>query len=95
MRWLVERRLTDVQRRLRRAREELGELDAQARFLADEADDARIRSLVSETPLAERDHRESQRHADAMEGARRSLVHKVAELEAERDRLLERLSVRP
>ena len=41
-------------------------IDEQLAALADEADDARMRALVAETPLADREHREAQRHADAM-----------------------------
>jgi hypothetical protein len=63
---LIERRLTDVTERLRRARQELGVLDEQLMALSDAADDARIRALVSETPLADKEHHEAQRHADAM-----------------------------
>ena len=63
---LVERRLTEVAERLKQLRDELGVADEQLAHLADEADDARLRALVSETPLAEREHREAQRHADAM-----------------------------
>ena len=46
-------------------------IDEQLAVLADAADDARIRSLVSETPLANREYTEAQRHADAMARSRR------------------------
>ena len=48
--YLVERRLMDVSKRLRKAREELAVADEQFNALAEVADEARIRSLVSETP---------------------------------------------
>src|SRR6185312_1729010 len=51
---LIERRLTDVTERLKRARQELAVLDEQLAALSDAADDARIRALVSETPLADK-----------------------------------------
>jgi len=41
-------------------------LDEQLAVVLEEADDARLRSLVSETPLATHDYVEIQRHADAM-----------------------------
>jgi hypothetical protein len=88
---LVERRLTDVAERLKALRAELTVTDEQLAHLAAEADDARIRSLVSETPLAERDHREAQRHADAMERHRRDVVAEIARLERTQDELLDRL----
>ncbi len=55
------------------------------------AEDARIRGLVSETPLADRDARDARidrdRHAAVLEETRR----KIAALLAERDDLLDRL----
>ena len=47
---LLERRLTETSERLREARRELEVADEQLAHLADEADEARLRSLVSETP---------------------------------------------
>jgi len=61
----VERSLRDVHGRLKRAREELAVLDEQLDVLNDVADDARIRSLVSETPLAGHEYTDAQRTADA------------------------------
>jgi len=89
--YLVERRLMDVSRRLRKAREELAVAEEQLAALAGAADDARIRSLVSETPLAARESQEAQRHADAMAGARDSLAGQVKRLESELDELLDKL----
>lgn len=89
--YLVERRLMDVSKRLRRAREELAVAEEQLSALSDAADDARIRSLVSETPLAARESQEAQRHADAMAGARDSLAAQVRRLETELDQLLDKL----
>jgi hypothetical protein len=90
---LIERRLTEVHRRLQRAREELAILDEQFAALADAADDARIRSLVSETPLAEVEHRDAQRHADAMARSRAVVLESISELEKAQDQLLDRLEV--
>ncbi|HUB71591.1 MAG TPA: hypothetical protein VL984_14320 [Acidimicrobiales bacterium] len=88
---LVERRLLDVSKRLRKAREELAVADEQLSALADAADDARIRSLVSETPLAAKESQEAQRHADAMAAARDTLAAQVGRLESELDELLDKL----
>ena len=63
---LIERRLFEVAERLRALRAELAVADEQLAALAEAADDARLRALVSETPLAGREHTEAQRHADAM-----------------------------
>jgi predicted RNA-binding protein len=68
---LIERRLFDLAQRLRAAREELAVLDEQLAALKEAADEARIRSLVSETPLAHREYAEAQRHADVLARSQR------------------------
>jgi chromosome segregation ATPase len=91
-RFLVERRLRDNTARLRKLRDELRVLEEQHDQLADEADDSRLRSLVSETPLADREFRETQRHADAFAKRRAELVASIAALDRRQDELLDRLS---
>jgi hypothetical protein len=93
-RGLIERRLTEVHRRLQRAREELAILDEQLAALVDAAEDTKLRALVSETPLAEVEHRDAQRHADAMARSRAALLESIAQLEKAQDDLLDRLEVR-
>lgn len=88
---LIERRLREVTGRLRKARAELVLLDEQLAFFADAAEEARIRSLVSETPLADREHSEAQKHANAMARSRAAVAASVAELEYAVDDLLGRL----
>jgi hypothetical protein len=88
---LVERRLAEVSGRLRALREELRVIDEQLVHLGDDADDARLRALVSETPLADREHREARRHADAMARRRAEVVESIAALEIRSDELLDRL----
>ncbi|MEJ7845947.1 MAG: hypothetical protein WKF93_09900 [Acidimicrobiales bacterium] len=88
---LVERRLTEVGERLKELRAELLLADEQLRHLADTADDARLRAMVSETPLAEREHRDAQRHADAMMRHRAQVRSDVERLERTQDELLDRL----
>jgi hypothetical protein len=92
-RGLIERRLTDVHRRLQRAREELAVIDEQLAALNDAAEETRLRSLVSETPIAEVEHRDAQRHADAMARSRSALVESIVRLEHAQDDLLDRLEV--
>jgi flagellar biosynthesis chaperone FliJ len=89
--YLVERRLMEVSKRLGKAREELAVADEQLAALSEAAEDARVRSLVSETPLAARESQEAQRHADAMSGARDSLASQVKRLQTELDQLLDKL----
>jgi hypothetical protein len=88
---LIERRLIDVAQRLKRAREELAVIDDQLAALSEAADDARIRSLVSETSIANREFTEAQRHADAMARSRQMVETDVAELQTTQDELLDRL----
>jgi len=91
-RTLLERRLIDVADRLKRLRADLGVAQEQLTFLEEEAEDARLRALVSETPLAEAEAREVRRHADALTRHRDSLRRAIAELEREQDALLDRMA---
>jgi hypothetical protein len=94
-RFLVERRIRDLHERLVRARQELAVLNEQYEVVSDAAEEARLRSLVSETPLAAHEYAEAQRHADAMARARDALVSTVTELEQRRDELLQHVGVPP
>jgi hypothetical protein len=93
-RTLIERRLTEVHRRLQRAREELGVVEEQLAALSSDAEDARLRALVSETPLSDQEFREAQRHADAMARSRATVLESITELERAQDELLDRLELR-
>jgi hypothetical protein len=93
-RTLIERRLTEVHRRLQRAREELAVAEEQWAALASDAEDARLRALVSETPLADQEFHEAQRHADAMARSRAAVLESISELEQAQDQLLDRLDIR-
>jgi DNA repair exonuclease SbcCD ATPase subunit len=90
-RWLVEKRLFQAAERLKQLRAELKVVDEQLVFLNEAADDARLRALVSETPLADREHREAQKHAEAMSRHRAQLASTIQELERSQDELLDRL----
>jgi len=85
---LLERRIRDVHSRLVRAREELAVLDEQLAVVQESADEARVRSLVSETPLAAHEHNEAARHAEAMVKARDAVARSVKDLERRQDELL-------
>lgn len=89
----VERRLLEVHARLVRARQELAVVEEQLEVFLETADEARIRSLVSETPVADRDWHDAQRHAEAMTRGRDSASARVAELERAQDDLLDKLVV--
>ncbi|MGH9301980.1 MAG: hypothetical protein ACRD0I_03605 [Acidimicrobiales bacterium] len=89
---LIERRIVEVTSRLKRARQDLAALGEQLGALMEAADEARIRSLVSETPLANKEYQEAQRHADALARSRDALVATVSTLEQSQDELLGRLT---
>ena len=91
-RTLLQRRLIDVSDRLKRLRAELAVTDEQVAFFKAEAEAARLRSLVSETPLADAEARDVRRHADAQGRQRDALRRAVRELEAEQDALLDRMA---
>ena len=86
----IERRLRTISKQLRSARDDLAVTEEQLIQLADEADDARLRALVSETPLAEREHRKASRHAERLRKQRDALSVKIGALDAEQDELLDR-----
>ncbi|MDQ6698151.1 MAG: hypothetical protein M3Z46_11915 [Actinomycetota bacterium] len=89
---LLERRLSELSDRMKRVRADLGVAEEQLAHFADEADDARLRALVAETPLAEQVHREAQKHAEAMRRHREELTAEIRDLERAQDDLLDRLT---
>jgi hypothetical protein len=91
---LLERRLRSIGRRIARVREEIAVADEQLEHFVGDADDARIRALVSETPISDVEHRQAERHAAAMARHREELVETIRRLEHEQDELLDKLSAR-
>jgi hypothetical protein len=88
---VVERRLSEVAERLKSVRRDLAVADEQLAHFEGEADDARLRALVSETPLGEKEYREAEKHAGAMRSHREELAAELAGLERTQDELLDRL----
>lgn len=66
-------------------------LDEQVAFQSDVAEEARIRALVSETPLADREAREAADDLGRLIRSRDEAQTRVDELRAEQDSLLERM----
>ncbi|HEV3187297.1 MAG TPA: hypothetical protein VGZ04_04535 [Acidimicrobiales bacterium] len=85
---LVKRRLVDVQRQLAQARESLAVLEEQVEVWNDALDDARIRALVSETPLQSKEYDELSRHVMVANAEMVRRSGEVRELLAARDELL-------
>ena len=88
----IERRLRGVVRQLSEARADLRVCEEQLVQVTDEADECRIRALVSETPLADREYRQAQRHASRLIRHRDDLVARISRLESEQDSLLDRFT---
>ncbi|HEX7520759.1 MAG TPA: hypothetical protein VF441_01740 [Acidimicrobiia bacterium] len=89
---ILQRRLVDVSERLKRLRAEVAVTEEQLVYLEDEAEDARMRALVAETPLADVAARDTRRHADVQARHRDALRRSIAELERESDTLLDRMA---
>jgi hypothetical protein len=89
--WRTKRRIAEITRRISRVRDEIGVLDAQLVVLADDTEDARVRSLVSENPVDRTDADELRRQLQSLQVVRDDAAVQVDRLVAERDELLERL----
>jgi hypothetical protein len=85
---MVKRRLEDVQRHLAQARESLSVLEEQVEVWNDALDDARIRALVSETPLQSKEYEELSRHVMVANAEMQRRTLEVFELSRVRDELL-------
>lgn len=87
----IKRRLTALGDDLRSARSEVDMLDEQIAHFTDAADDARLRAMVSETPLADREHREASKTVSNLTKDRQKWAERVAALETQQDELLDQL----
>lgn len=88
----VERKLWRNVDRLRQVREELAVAQAQLEHFAEVADTAELEALVSESRLAEAEHRDADRSVAVMRRNRDRLRDELARLERTRDDLLDQLT---
>ena len=88
----IERRLRGVGQQLKALRTDLRICEEQLVQVSEEADECRLRALVSETPLAEREYREAQRHAERLQRHRDEIAARIVRLEADQDALLDRFT---
>ena len=88
---LLKKKLADTSLRLRQLQEELKVAEEQLVHFSDEADEARLRSLVSETPLADQKHREANKHAESMRKHKNMLQTEIERVEALQDELLDQM----
>ncbi|MFP5298525.1 MAG: hypothetical protein ACLGHL_06030 [Actinomycetota bacterium] len=87
----IQKNLAEVRERLNKAREDLRIAQEQVVFLGDVLEDAKTRALVSETPLADREYQDAQGDYQRACKARDRVAEEIKELEAEQDRLLDKM----
>jgi hypothetical protein len=92
MSFLIERRLRRMSTQLQQARSELAAAEEQLLQVREESEDAHLRGLVSDQIEDSMAARDSSRYLLAMQRGRDDSVARVLRLEAETDRLLERLN---
>ena len=88
----IQKSLSEVGEQLNKARDELRIVEEQLLFQMDVEEETKTRALVAETPLADREHQEAQRDLERIRRSRDEVTAKIAELQAEQDRLLDKLN---
>ena len=89
---ILKSRLVDTGHQLKRLQVDYQIAEEQLLFLNHEAEDARIRSLVSETPLADKEYREAQKHAESMQRHLLELEIEISKIENLQNKLLDQIS---
>ncbi len=87
----IEKKLRSVSTELRAQRETLAMIEEQLLHVSDEAEDLRLRAIVSETPLAQASHRDAAKTVAALRTDKQRCLARLAELEQKQDDLLDRL----
>ena len=88
----LEKRLVEISRRIKKEKEDLLVAEEQLISLIDDADEARIRSLVSETAISDNDRRDSARQSENMEKYCQKIRTEIQRLEEIQDGLLDKLN---
>jgi len=88
----IQKSLAEVGEQLNKARDELRIVEEQLLYQMDVEEEAKTRALVAETPLADREHQEAQRDLERIRRSRDEATAKIAELQAQQDRLLDKLN---
>ena len=88
----VQKAFAQIGDRLAKAREELRILEEQIFFQMDVLEEANTRMVVSETPLADREHRIAKEDHARLERERAKVLADIDELKREQDRLLDLLA---
>lgn len=90
----IERQLADVGKRLKALRTDLAVAEQALMQVDYEADDARLRSLVSETPVAQKEHEQARRQVEVNRRNRDALKAEIVRLEVRQDELLDAFNER-
>jgi len=85
----IERQLADTGKRLRSLRTDLAVAEQALLQVDYEADEARLRALVSETPLAQKEHEQARRQVEVNRRNRDELQQEIVRLETRQDELLD------
>ena len=87
----ISDRLTALSGEIAEEQTQLRILEEQVTFQQEVSEEARIRALVSETPLADREAREAADDLARLVRSRDDVLRRLADLRAEQDTLLERM----
>ena len=88
----VEKRLMEISRRIKQQKEDLLVAEEQLISLTSDADEARIRSLVSETAISDNDRRDSVRQSENMQKYCHKIRNEIQRLEEMQDALLDKMN---
>lgn len=87
----VHKNLNEVGVRLTKAKEELRIAEEQLLYQMDVVEETKTRALVSETPIADQEFRVAREDFERMKRHRDEVAGIITELQAEQDRLLDRM----
>ena len=89
---VIERQLKEVSKRIAGYKDELAIAGEQLAHLENEAENARMRSLVSETAIADHERRETEQQARSMVRHYKFLTSEIEMLEERQDQLLAKMT---
>jgi len=89
----IEKRLLEISSRIKKEKEDLLVAEEQLTSLINDADEARIRSLVSETAFSDNERRGSARQAENMENYCQKILNEIYRLEEMQDELLDKFKL--
>jgi len=85
----LQKSLSQLGDRIAKARDDLRIVEEQILFQMDVVEETKTRMVVSETPLADREHQIAQDDYQRMQKERERVIAEIADLKKEQDRLLD------